>query len=151
MASFHKECIPCVMQRHQDWCIPASIENALRYLNVRLPLRQEDIRSTVADPRQVSFGGYREALESDPRFINFSFEHWTPPSDDPPACRLKVIQAIAAGWLVLLSIPSGPIDVAHLSVCPVRRGGTARMGSSAWMGQLVVARSVRPNRLWRRW
>ena len=66
-----------VIQEERDWCIPASIIIALRYLNSSFSIAQKELVDML-EGKPANFQIFKDILENDSRFKEVSFEHILP-------------------------------------------------------------------------
>lgn len=106
--------LPHIRQEMEDWCIPASIEIALKYLCPKIDVTQKELWDLL-DGKPPSFI-YSEILSNLPKFDVFSFEHWGPGTT--VELKGKLQKAVRSDHPVLLSMPAiFPIGDWHIRVC----------------------------------
>ena len=103
--------LPHIRQEMDDWCIPASIEIALKYLCPKIDVTQKELWDLL-DGKPPSFI-YSEILSNLPKFDAFSFEHWGPGTS--AELKGKLQKAIGNDSPVLLSMPAP--GGWHICVC----------------------------------
>jgi len=103
-----------IRQEMEDWCIPASIEIALKYLCPKIDVTQKELWDLL-DGKPPSFI-YSGILSNLPKFGAFSFEHWGPGTS--VELKGKLQEALGKDCPVLLSMPAPPPARGwHIRVC----------------------------------
>lgn len=107
--------LPQIIQERHDWCIPASIEIALKYLLSNFSVSQSELWSLLKD-QQPSFGLYKKILEKKSKFSVFSFTHWGPGTIDE--LKKTIEKNLKQDFPILISTPAVfPIPDWHIRVC----------------------------------
>ncbi|HRZ95532.1 MAG TPA: C39 family peptidase [Candidatus Moranbacteria bacterium] len=108
--------LPKIRQIKNDWCIPASIEIALKYLMPGFLMSQEDIARI--NNAGFSFGNYKKALENESNFNYFSFEHYNPTDDQSRIDKIKEYLKKDSPILLSLPVQTGSFFLGwHIRVC----------------------------------
>lgn len=110
-----KNKLPNIKQDQRDWCIPASIEISLKYLQKDFNVSQQELWDLL-DGQQPSFGIYNNILSNLVKFDSFIFEQWGP--GEPEDFKKKIETALINDFPVLISTPVNQTSICcHIRVC----------------------------------